>query len=472
MLLETPISDSYLNGSLIKKKAEINSQPYMKDLETNDDKSHLTNYAINVQAQKELPSKNVDFFASVEKVKAGFGSRPNTKGSDTLYCDKSRVSNPEYINKPYSQDEKSFKDSENCAILEKEKGELSTRLRSGINDSVTSLILSDPELTSKENNSRIAMSQNFFRIPRSIKRNTLFEGLPIEAKWLLVEIFDRFTYSEISMNDHGQLIQLQPFELLCTVRNLEKWTGIPKTTAHRFLNMFLTLKILGQRVGHTKLIISLLDPYRSELMNSDNGTTFGTRMGQEWDRKEEDKKIKEEKKKTKKEKPAKPPVSLLAAELLEFFNFSLLKNIPSVAGKKCDSKTAKYFDELLKCYTPDQIKEVINYAHPHSFWSPYILNPRKLNEKFPTLLHQIQLIPKPQNGNHVLDTKKYATEITNSWHSKNYRIDLLSKGVEITPVNGAYTTCDLISWDAHGFKDQLDTLIKKRGFIHKKGAKI
>jgi hypothetical protein len=64
------------------------------------------------------------------------------------------------------------------------------------------------------------------------------------------------------------------------------------------------------------------------------------------------------------------------------------------------------------------------------------------------------------------ENKKYSEEIKKTHASHFYNIDILSKGVELTPKSG---TClpDCLDYSVNGFQDQLNNLLIKRKFVKK-----
>lgn len=66
-----------------------------------------------------------------------------------------------------------------------------------------------------------------------------------------------------------------------------------------------------------------------------------------------------------------------------------------------------------------------------------------------------------------VENKRIADVIASSYVSKAWRIETLSKHVEFVPLGANCSTVDVIKYTEHGFKDQLESLLRKKQFVRK-----
>lgn len=131
------------------------------------------------------------------------------------------------------------------------------------------------------------MSDNgFIQITHELLRSDDFLSAPPDQCKVLLIIFDRACHSPCVMNDHGIQIHLNPGQLMTTLRDLAKWANTDRYVIERTIRRFLTCGILRQEVRHTKTILTILWGVKYE----SSATTNATRMRQDCDLKEEDKK--------------------------------------------------------------------------------------------------------------------------------------------------------------------------------------
>lgn len=99
---------------------------------------------------------------------------------------------------------------------------------------------------------------------------------------------------------------------------------------------------------------------------------------------------------SKKEEKTEPKApSPRATELLAEFEKSLKENLPEIKSKR-PTQGACYLDQLLKNYSFDEIKAVIQFAHADEFWKLHVHTPSYLKAKFDKLLVALRRPPKPK----------------------------------------------------------------------------
>lgn len=101
--------------------------------------------------------------------------------------------------------------------------------------------------------------------------------------------------------------------------------------------------------------------------------------------------------------------SLGAAALLADFSSSILLALPKFNIKKLTPTKAngKALDRLFEAYGEERVRQVINFAHAHTFWIQYVHTPVYLEKKFETLLLQMEAKGKASE-NHSNGTKSNA----------------------------------------------------------------
>jgi len=152
------------------------------------------------------------------------------------------------------------------------------------------------------------MSEGYIKIQRELLTHPSFIAAPLAQRWVLIVLIERCAFKPTQMDDNGKIINLKPGQFMCSIRKLAEYAGVGRKDAEHAIDRFSKVKILGQEVGHRKNIYTIL--WGIEF--NDNGTTIGTKVGQEWDINEETKERNSSfsslKKETiKKEKIVRPP---------------------------------------------------------------------------------------------------------------------------------------------------------------------
>lgn len=130
-------------------------------------------------------------------------------------------------------------------------------------------------------------SKGFLKLSRSLLEHPVIEGLPDAQYRLFIKILTRMTYSDCEVDDHGKLVKLRAGQYMFTLRELASESTLSKSSLGRFIQRLVDEKILGQEVGHTKTIVTLLHSDSCELLKLESGTSFGTTVGQDWDKVED-----------------------------------------------------------------------------------------------------------------------------------------------------------------------------------------
>lgn len=125
--------------------------------------------------------------------------------------------------------------------------------------------------------------KKYVQILQELLRSEILLKTPFDQRWVLITILERACFNDCVQDDHGISIKLKRGQLMTTFRQLADWSGTTRKVVERSIKRFLKYRILGQEVGHTKSILTVLWGLKEE----DGGTGFGTGKGQERDLKED-----------------------------------------------------------------------------------------------------------------------------------------------------------------------------------------
>lgn len=159
-----------------------------------------------------------------------------------------------------------------------------------------------------------------------------------------------------------------------------------------------------------------------------------------------------------------PDVDELTSELVE----SIKKSNPKAKIPKDIKPWRQSIDRMMRLdgHTADEIRLVIRQLALNSFWSSVILSAQKLREKFPTLWKQFTEMEKSTPGKSEFheENKKLAESHEAEWRNlEGGRLHAGPKQVEIASgARDAYPIC--IAYTEHGFSDQLDNALRKKGY--------
>ncbi len=141
----------------------------------------------------------------------------------------------------------------------------------------------------------------YFNIPRELLFDPIFKGLSYEYRHIFLTILAHIAHKPMKLDDHGVLIELNPGQMMTTLRDLERLCnekGIDKSKIERALRKFFSVGFSRQETRHTKTIITITEPNICKLIESQNETRFETTSRQDRDKIEtESKRTKEIKEK-------------------------------------------------------------------------------------------------------------------------------------------------------------------------------
>lgn len=233
------------------------------------------------------------------------------------------------------------------------------------------------------------------RIPRSILNHPTIMGLKDKQFRLFIYLLQNMVFETWEQNDHGQTIQLQPGQYMFTMRELEKQTGLSKSSIERFLKCLTNAQISGQEVRHTKTILTFIHPDICALLKKPSETTSGTTLGQDWDIKEKDKKIR-----NKNTNVFYTPNS--CEFVLANFFLDSIKKINPEAKTPDLQKWSDDFRKMLQIdkRTEDQIRAMIAWMERPGFdnnrFRKKILSPALLRKNWDAMVMCLNIIPIKQ----------------------------------------------------------------------------
>ena len=130
----------------------------------------------------------------------------------------------------------------------------------------------------------------FIKYTRSLHTNLIFKSMSLEYRHIFMTILVNMAFKPLQLNDHGKLIDLQPGQLMITIRGLvklcdEKSIDLPKV--QRALKMFESIGFSRQETIHRKTIITVTESSICESIKPKDDTIFDTRSIQDRYTKEE-----------------------------------------------------------------------------------------------------------------------------------------------------------------------------------------
>ncbi len=141
----------------------------------------------------------------------------------------------------------------------------------------------------------------YIRLPRSLRTDPQWREFSAKERHVFEELYHRMAFSILELDDHGKMIVVHPGQLLTTYRQIADWCNdsrpsdwrdekqpekiikFEKNFIHRFLQKLERCQKVRQEVRHIKTIVTIV--YDGFIKNSETGSE--TRVGQEWDTKEE-----------------------------------------------------------------------------------------------------------------------------------------------------------------------------------------
>lgn len=124
---------------------------------------------------------------------------------------------------------------------------------------------------------------SYIQIYRDLFLQPCVISLSPSYRCVLTALVFNACYAPCQQDDHGVPIDLLPAQFMCTFRHLAELSNVGRKDVENAIAKFLQLKILGQEVRHRKSIFTILWGIKI----NKGGTSIGTRLGQDWDTKEE-----------------------------------------------------------------------------------------------------------------------------------------------------------------------------------------
>lgn len=132
------------------------------------------------------------------------------------------------------------------------------------------------------------MSNNdYVKIPRSLRQNIYWKGLTLIQREIFLVLVEHAVFKDQQFNDHGIIIDLKPGQICVTLRELVKWCdckGVKLKQIENGIKKLIECGFLGLEVRHRKSVFTIRHKDTYDLIKNEFGTSFGTRLGQDWDK--------------------------------------------------------------------------------------------------------------------------------------------------------------------------------------------
>ncbi len=298
------------------------------------------------------------------------------------------------------------------------------------------------------------MCNNYIKYSRDLHNHPVFKSFSYDYRHIFLTILINAAFKPISLNDHGVIIDLQPGQLMTTIRDLVRLCDEPtidRSKVARALSMFEKCQFSRQETRHKKTIITITLSNVYEKQKNEIETTIETKSRQDRDKIETEKKNEkndkndiEIKEKIKKEKISKIKfrdfVELTQEEhdktkelYKEKFEEALdyLDSYKGSSGKKYDSdfhamkKNGWLYNKIIKESISDNKKNIKSSFQGNIDWARETI-------------------------------KKYAENSQNELNIGDFGLTFIPKIGQSQPVT--------VKFNDNGFKDQVENLLKKNGY--------
>lgn len=304
----------------------------------------------------------------------------------------------------------------------------------------------------------------FFCLPRSLTRDPLWLDLPPAYQHVFLVLIDRAVFTPTKFDDHGVVIDLNPGQLCASIREILDWCGkyTSKNDVERAIVKLKLLDFVRHEVRHKKSIITISHPDVYACSFSWSETRSGTILRH---------KVTREQNKTKEHslsslslsdsdpKEEVPSQARKPREKRVFFSSSIsfspegsfLGILDSdLAEWRKDYPTVDVSAELLKCERKCRGNKV-----PIDNCRAYITTWLKNAES------DTANTAKPKKPISATN-KEFASTCVEQYLSKDYELRLNNDSISIVALACPYV--HTIKFTENGFKDNLESEIRKRGF--------
>ena len=133
------------------------------------------------------------------------------------------------------------------------------------------------------------MSNGFIQIPRSLLEHPTILALSDSQYRAFIHLLMKMCYAPCQQDDHGVLINLEPGDIMFTLRKLASELGVSKSSLERLITRLTHAQISRHETRHIKTILTFTHPELCELLKKQSGTSFETKSRQDRDKIETEK---------------------------------------------------------------------------------------------------------------------------------------------------------------------------------------
>jgi len=146
----------------------------------------------------------------------------------------------------------------------------------------------------------------------------------------------------------------------------------------------------------------------------------------------------------------------------------LLPKYNPLLGGQLQEQSCKNLVKLMEKYSYEEIAKVIEWGVSRPYWCTRIGTASNLRKNFEDALVEMKASQLKSTGSDkeqlVKENKEHSSIIAKKLEGKHpFKFEILNKYIEIIEDGSRQPTC--INYSEHGFKDQLDSALRKRG-IH------
>ena len=311
----------------------------------------------------------------------------------------------------------------------------------------------------------VMSNSGFIKLPRSLFDDPHWKSFSLEERSIFLAIVSNACWEETKQDDFGVICILKPGQLLMTQRKLiEK--SFPETQNPILLNQYKS-SVVRALAKFKKLNFSYHETYQRKTLHTILRKDILENLVPNIEPKSyQTRTIKEEVNNLRNKQHIFTSDSVEYG-LCEFFLSLILSKKPDFKKPNLQS-WAKHIDLMIRIdkRDPEDIRMLMQWINNDEFEFPNVLSTSKLRNRFDPL--QIKSKSKKINFKSSQEENKNIAEDTSKTHFSKY-CELKVNGVDVIfiPTAGVDTTPITLKYSENGFKEQLESNLKKRGFIRK-----
>lgn len=337
------------------------------------------------------------------------------------------------------------------------------------------------------------MPLGFIKIPRSLEIDPLWTELSLTTQHVFRTILSHASFKKVKYNVFGTLIDIEPGELcisyedlaeLCRKRANMSEKEMNKQISVRSVKKLIQCHFLIQKVNQkmkrkrTILCISRLDVYNNcfSQFDTESDTENETQVIQKRYRSDTQRK-KERKKEVKKEEKVKKENSEISKEeepkeqtiLIREFLQLTPADLEKLKNIHLPEKLEWLFNRLDSWMTtkegPFTPKWCYGQLKPGGW--PCLEYEKMKKDEIKTATFSVNQKQIPAWQKQQEDARLYAQKVSKEYSSKYCDIEVTQNAIFFHPRGGADTNPTEVKFKENGFVDQVDSMLRKKGFLIK-----